>query len=171
MELQSSAAEIIRTARLEAGFTQLELALRAQVTQSVISAYESGTREPSFVMLKSLVSAAGFDIEITLNPVTRTHFFGPVGRRVEAKRSRLRRIIAGYGAKNPQVFGSVARNEDRKNSDLDILVEIPKNMSLVDLGELESELEEVLGVPVEVVPMSDLKSGISQAVFEDLVSL
>ncbi|MDP9737224.1 MULTISPECIES: helix-turn-helix domain-containing protein [unclassified Curtobacterium] len=62
------ASEIIRDARLRAGLTQVQLAARAGVTQSAVSTYENGRREPSLAMLQRLVRAADFEMAVTLLP-------------------------------------------------------------------------------------------------------
>ena len=50
-----SAGALLRTARSRAGLSQAELAARAGVTQSVISVYESGHRQPALSTLAALV--------------------------------------------------------------------------------------------------------------------
>ena len=62
-----------------------------------------------------------------------------------------------FGASNVRVFGSVAHGEDTPESDVDILVDLSPRSSLVTLGRLERELNEVLGVPVDVVPADGLR--------------
>lgn len=59
-------------------------------------------------------------------------------------------IIAKYPVANPRLFGSTARGEDRLGSDLDILVDRVGPMSFFDIFDLEGELEQLLGCPVEV---------------------
>ena len=54
-----SSGALIREARQRAGLSQTELARRAAVAQSVISAYETDRREPGLAMLTKLVEAAG----------------------------------------------------------------------------------------------------------------
>ena len=54
-----TAGAVLRQARNAAGLTQREVAARAGVQQSVVSAYESGGREPSLATLSSLVEACG----------------------------------------------------------------------------------------------------------------
>jgi transcriptional regulator with XRE-family HTH domain len=56
------AGKLLRTARLAAGQTQLELARRSGEAQSVISAYERGRRQPSAAALARLLDAAGYRI-------------------------------------------------------------------------------------------------------------
>ena len=55
----ATADALLQKARREAGLTQAELAARAGTTQSVVSAYESGHRQPAIPTLAALVDAAG----------------------------------------------------------------------------------------------------------------
>src|SRR5215472_11804586 len=57
-----NAGELLRRARHGAGLSQVELARRAGVTQSVISAYEAGHRQPSLRTLAALVEAADHEL-------------------------------------------------------------------------------------------------------------
>ncbi len=63
------AAGLIRLARSKAGLTQMELADRAGVSQQVVSAYETGRKEPTLPTLERLISAAGLEMRIRLEPV------------------------------------------------------------------------------------------------------
>jgi transcriptional regulator with XRE-family HTH domain len=60
------AATLIRRARRQSGMTQAELAARAHVTQPVIAAYEARRREPTLPMLRKLLAAAGYGVDISL---------------------------------------------------------------------------------------------------------
>lgn len=55
------------------------------------------------------------------------------------------------------VFGSVARGDDGADSDIDFLVEFEPGSSLFDLLHIDEELEALLGTPVDVVSVGDLK--------------
>ena len=68
----------------------------------------------------------------------------------DAHRAAVRQIVAAHRARNPRVFGSVARGEDAEGSDLDLLVDTVGDTSLFDLAAMELELEALLGVPVQV---------------------
>ena len=57
---------------------------------------------------------------------------------------------------NPRVFGSVLHETDHDGSDLDILVDTLPGATLFDLGGLQDELQELLGVPVDVLTAADL---------------
>lgn len=93
--------------------------------------------------------------------------------RLEDLRDDLRSIkpmlARDYHVAEIGVFGSVARNEHGTESDLDLLVEFDAPVSLFDLVRLEDELEERLGVNVDLVTKGSLKPRIGERVSEDLV--
>lgn len=65
-------------------------------------------------------------------------------------------LIAARKACNARVFGSVLRGEDLEGSDLDILVDPLPGATLFDLGGLQVDLEELLGVPVDLITPGEL---------------
>jgi predicted nucleotidyltransferase len=67
------------------------------------------------------------------------------------KRNDILRIAARYGARNLRVFGSVARGDDRAHSDVDLLVDMDPDRSLLDLVGLGQDLEELLDRRVDVL--------------------
>ena len=71
-------------------------------------------------------------------------------------RDAVLKAVAARKACNARVFGSVLRGEDVEGSDLDILVDPLPGASLFDLGGLQVDLEELLGVPVDLVTPGDL---------------
>lgn len=75
---------------------------------------------------------------------------------LQRHREAIRRIVASYPAANARVFGSVLRGDDRDASDLDLLVDALPGATLIDLGGLQAELEEVLGISVDVLTPGDL---------------
>ena len=64
----SPAAALLQLARLKSGMSQRELAERASVPTTMISAYERGRRQPSLPTLLRLLHAAGFELRMTLEP-------------------------------------------------------------------------------------------------------
>jgi hypothetical protein len=130
------------------------------VAQSVISAYESGRREPAFATLERLIAATGHRLDVRLAPAAGARPGlpdTPLGRRLRQRRRQVLAVAAKHGASNVKVFGSVARGEDTPDSDIDVLVDLSPGSSLVTLGRLERELGDVLGVPVDVVPAEGLR--------------
>ena len=63
---------------------------------------------------------------------------------------------ARYRVANPRVFGSALHGNDREGSDLDLLVDPLPGTTLFDLGGLQDELQELLGVSVDVLTLLDL---------------
>ena len=61
-----------------------------------------------------------------------------------------------YRVANPRVFGSALRGDDSDDSDLDLLVDALPGTTLLDLGGLQDELQELLGVSVDVLTLQDL---------------
>lgn len=167
------AAALLKRARAEAHLSQTELAARAGVTQSVISAYESGHRQPALPTLAALIEAAGFELltNIRRQPDRLSRLSGPIGTTVRRKRQELIAVAAAHGVTNLRVFGSVARGEERPDSDLDLLADLPPGMGLFGFGRVEEELQNIVGARVDLVPAGDLKPGVRARVQADLVAL
>ncbi len=70
------------------------------------------------------------------------------------------------------IFGSYARGDNKKNSDIDILVELKKSPSLIELIRLENELSNILGIKVDLVTTGALKNQIiKRNIQKDLISI
>jgi hypothetical protein len=148
--------------------TQVQLASRASVAQSVVSAYESSSREPSLPTLRRLVAAAGFDLDVQLVPSV------PKSTRrtsVDTNASRLLRALRTLGARNVRLFGSVARGDDGPESDIDLLVDIAPDIGLFALGRMRSEAERILGSSVDIVPANSLKPDVAERVLAEATPL
>ena len=88
-----------------------------------------------------------------------------------SKRDEILRIATKHGARNVRVFGSVARGESSPSSDIDILVDLEANRTLMDLGGLLMELQEALQVRVDVATEDMLRPKIRQRALVDAVPL
>jgi predicted nucleotidyltransferase len=75
---------------------------------------------------------------------------------LERHRVAVRAAVVRHRAANPRVFGSTLDQRDAEGSDLDLLVDALPGATLFDLGGLQVELEELLGVPVDVLTPADL---------------
>ncbi len=75
---------------------------------------------------------------------------------LEAKREAVRSIVGRFSASNPRIFGSALSGTDRDGSDLDILVDALPGATLFDLGDLQEELQTLLGVRVDLLTPGDL---------------
>ena len=87
------------------------------------------------------------------------------------KREEILRIAARHGASDVRIFGSVVRDEDDESSDVDFLVKLDKNRSLMDHAALVMEMEDLLCRPVDVVTESGLKERIRGRVLSEAVPL
>ena len=78
-----------------------------------------------------------------------------------------------YGITVVGVFGSYVRNEQRQDSDLDILVELerPPKISLIGLVELEYYLSDLLDTKVDIAIRTNLKKRIGQRILSEVVPL
>lgn len=89
--------------------------------------------------------------------------------KLRARREEIIHIAALRGAHNVRVFGSVARGEERRDSDVDFLVDFEPGRSLVDLSGLVLDLEEALGRRVDVG--TQVRPIIRDKVHRDIVAL
>lgn len=90
-----------------------------------------------------------------------------ISTRLIQKRDEILSLAHRRGAKNVRIFGSVARNEARKDSDIDILVDLDPDRSLLDVGGLAMDLSRLLGHPVDVVTEAGLRERIRSRVLRD----
>lgn len=80
-------------------------------------------------------------------------------------------IAARSGVTNLKVFGSVARGEDRADSDVDLVGDVAAGTGLFALGALRHDLEQLLGVPVDLAPADGLKPRVRAELERDAVPL
>jgi predicted nucleotidyltransferase len=90
--------------------------------------------------------------------------------------SKIKNIILshlkGFNPIKVGIFGSFARGDNKKGSDLDILVEFKEAPSLLTLIKLENDLSEILGVKVDLVTTGALKNKrIKKSIKKDLISI
>jgi hypothetical protein len=78
-----------------------------------------------------------------------------------------------FGVRIVGIFGSYVRQEQRPDSDLDLLIELdrPPKISLIGLVELEDHLSQILGVKVDLAIKTNLKKRISIRILEEVVPL
>ena len=70
---------------------------------------------------------------------------------LKEKRDEILSIAAIHGARNVRVFGSVARGEADDSSDIDLLVDMEPDRSLLDVTAFLAEIRDLLGRRVDVV--------------------
>lgn len=86
-------------------------------------------------------------------------------------RQQLPSLAEQYNVATMEVFGSYVRHEQRKDSDLDILVTFSKPPSLFKFVRLENHLSDILGVNVDLVMKDSLKPVIGKNILREAVSV
>lgn len=135
MDVVVAGGQAVRAARARAGISQSELAERSGVPQPHISYIETGKVEPTGQTVRRLLDAAGV----------------PPSALLDRNRQAVLDLAHKRGGHNVRVFGSLARGEDRLDSDIDLLMDFEPGTDVFDLARLQAELEELLGVRVDVV--------------------
>ena len=119
---------------------------RAGVTQSVISTYENGRREPSLAALQRLVRAAGFEASVDLLPVDAPP---PLLDRITAAREALVAAVECNGGTAPRVL--CITGSRRRRESVGLLVDLEPGAGIFGLMRIQDEAERLLGVDVEVL--------------------
>ena len=167
-------ARVLRDARQLGGLTQAQLSTRSGVTQSVISAYERGRREPGAETFLMLIEAAGLDfiIRVPTNIYRHPTLPDSAQTRVLVKhRQQILDLVAQFHASNVRIFGSVARVEARPDSDIDILVDFGPNTGLFSIVALQESLSKLLHFPIDLGDPKSLKPHVQPSVAKDQLSL
>jgi predicted nucleotidyltransferase len=73
------------------------------------------------------------------------------------KRNEIVHLGEKYGARNIRVFGSVVRGDNRAKSDVDLLVDMDQDRTLYDLAGFVADVQDLLGVEVDVVTPGGLR--------------
>lgn len=90
---------------------------------------------------------------------------------LQRHRDAIERLADSYGARNLRVFGSVARGEASRESDVDLLVDLGAERSLLDLGGLLVALEGLLECKVDVTTEGMLRARIRDQALSEAVPL
>jgi len=90
---------------------------------------------------------------------------------METLRNQLPSLAEQYNVATLEVFGSYVRHEQRKNSDLDILITFSKPPSLFKFIRLENHLSDILGVKVDLVMKDSLKPAIGKNILREALAI
>ena len=90
---------------------------------------------------------------------------------LKEKREDILRIASQHGASNVRIFGSVARGETRPDSDVDFLVELEPDRSLLDHVALIQDLSDLLGRQVDVATDIGLRENLRDRILNQAVPL
>ena len=167
------ASQVLRNARTKSGMSQLEVARRSGIAQSVISDYERGKREPGADTYVQLLEILGFTLELRARRRAKTPTLpdSKLARLVLRHRKEIIALARQHGARNVRVFGSVATGKTKKRSDIDFLVDLDPGVGLLEMIGLELKLKDLLGVKVDLGPARLLKPNLRDEVFAHAVAL
>ena len=145
--------ELIRDARNRAKLSQAALAERAKTSQPAIARYEAGAATPSLSTLERILAASNSSLVLSAKQGRLRARQPSSGHRlahVRAFRKELQAAAGRHGIRDLRVFGSVARGEETPESDVDFLVELEPNRTLIDVIGFQQDAEHILGVGVDV---------------------
>ncbi|MEK7173154.1 MAG: nucleotidyltransferase family protein [Patescibacteria group bacterium] len=80
-------------------------------------------------------------------------------------------ILKKQGVKKAALFGSQARGDARKNSDVDLLVKLPKRFGLFEMGGLKIDLEEALNKKVDLVEYSVIHPLLKKQILKEQIAI
>ena len=89
---------------------------------------------------------------------------------VENIKQKIRPILKKHGIKRAGIFGSYARGKSEAN-DLDLLVKIEKRISLLEFIRIQQELEDELGIKIDLVEYDALKPALKDEILKDEVTV
>ena len=170
-----SIAELVLEARQEAGLTQRELAALAGTSQPAVNRYEHGIQLPTLPTLERLLRACDRELVVGSRsgrgPVHSARGgVGTTAARLRACRGRLLEAARRNGIRNVRVFGSLARGAEEAR-DVDLLVDLTSDGTLLDIVGFRQYAEELLEVPVDVATLDLLKPHVRGEVLADAVPL
>lgn len=90
---------------------------------------------------------------------------------IEEIKQKILPILHRHNAQKAGLFGSCVRGEIKEDSDIDILVEIPKDISLLDFVGIKLEIEEILEREVDLVEYNTIKPIVRQEVLREEVRI
>lgn len=90
---------------------------------------------------------------------------------LEEIKNKVIPILKENGVTRAAIFGSMARGEQTQKSDIDILVNLPKGMSLFDVVDLEFKLEEAIQRKVDLVDFEAIKPRLKPYIMQDQIPI
>lgn len=90
---------------------------------------------------------------------------------IEHIRSKILPVLKKYKVKRAGLFGSFSRGQGNEQSDVDLLVEVDANTSLLEFVAIKHELEDILGREVDLVEYEALKPAIRDEILKGEIAL
>ena len=80
-----------------------------------------------------------------------------------------KRRLKKFGVRSISIFGSIARNQARKHSDIDLLVDFERPIGLFEFARLKMYLEELLGRKVDLVTPEALRKELRENILQEAI--
>ena len=90
---------------------------------------------------------------------------------IQEIKKRALPVLRKCGARRASLFGSAARGEMEKGSDIDILIELPRSISLIGFIGVKHALEDALGKKVDLVNFAGIKPALRENILNSQVPL
>ncbi|MBM5796522.1 MAG: DNA polymerase subunit beta [Cyanobacteria bacterium M_surface_7_m2_037] len=94
-----------------------------------------------------------------------------IRQRLDALKPQVLALATRHGASNLRVYGSIATGHEHADSDLDLLVDLPEEQSLLGVISLRQDLEDLLGCSVDVTEAETLHPLIRAEILEQALAL
>lgn len=94
-----------------------------------------------------------------------------MSKKIKQLQKKITPILKKNDVIKASIFGSFARGEDKKGSDIDILVELQKDKSLLDLIHLKNELEDLLKRKVDLLTYGGVNPRLEKYIYKDEVKI
>ncbi|PIV52001.1 hypothetical protein CO115_02205 [Candidatus Falkowbacteria bacterium CG_4_9_14_3_um_filter_36_9] len=92
-------------------------------------------------------------------------------KKIEELKEKIIPILKANDVVRSSVFGSFARGEDTPESDIDLLVELEDNKSLLDMVHLKNELEDFLRRKVDIITYDSVNPRLKDYIFRDEIKI
>lgn len=92
-------------------------------------------------------------------------------KELQALKKDIQRITEKYGGHNIKVFGSVAHDMSKQSSDIDLLIDLEKGRTLLDIVAIKQDLEEFLKCEVDIVTKNSLNPYLRDAILKSAINL
>ncbi len=169
-DVESAVGGAIARARRARAMTQSALALASSLDRTALAKIETGRRRVSSGELGRVARALGVPVGSLLerDPLPDVRLTLAMLRR---RRRTILEVTARHGARSVLVFGSVARGEATADSDVDLLVEMEPERSLLDRAAMIVDLQKLLGRDVDVVTVNSVRDRMRDRILREAIPL
>ena len=93
--------------------------------------------------------------------------------KIKIPKQKIVKVLKEHGVRKAGIFGSYARGEQKDNSDIDILIEAPKDrkFSLLDIVSIERELKIILGINVDLLTYKGINYLLKKAILKEEIRI